>query len=125
MANNTGQKFGGRTKGTPNRTITEIRQNFQLLIENNLETLDSDLKELEPKDRIKEILDLSKFVLPTLKAMELSSNDNDFKKVTINLGSGIDPNAEVDYSQLSNEALLEIANATTKDPNADNGTDNN
>ena len=92
MANNTGQKFGGRTKGIPNRTTTEIRQNFQLLIENNLETLESDLKELEPKDRIKAILDLSKFVLPTLKAMELSSNDDDgFNRVTINLGSGINP----------------------------------
>ena len=91
MANNTGQKFGGRTKGIPNRTTTEIRQNFQLLIENNLETLESDLKELEPKDRIKAILDLSKFVLPTLKATELSSNDDDdgFNRITINLGSGI------------------------------------
>ena len=119
MANNTGQKFGGRTRGTPNRTTTEIRQNFQLIIENNLTTLENDIKELEPKDRIKAILDLSKFVLPTLKATELSTNDDDFKRVTINLGSGIDPNAEVDYSQLSNEALLEIANATAKDLNTE------
>ena len=90
MANNTGQKFGGRTKGTPNRNTDEIRQNFQLLIENNLTTLENDIKELEPKDRIKAILDLSKFVLPTLKAMELSSNDDDgFNRITINLGSGI------------------------------------
>jgi len=28
MANYTGQKFGGWTKGTPNRTTKEIRQNF-------------------------------------------------------------------------------------------------
>ena len=90
MANNTGQKFGGRTKGTPNRNTDEIRQNFQRLIENNLTTLENDIKELEPKDRIKAILDLSKFVLPTLKAMELSSNDDDgFNRITINLGSGI------------------------------------
>ena len=92
MANNTGQKFGGRTKGTPNRTTTEIRQNFQLLIENNLETLESDLKELEPKDRIKAILELSKFVLPTLRATELSTTtDNKFQPIMINLGSGINP----------------------------------
>ena len=92
MANNTGQKFGGRTKGTPNRTTTEIRQNFQLLIENNLETLESDLKELESKDRIKAILDLSKFVLPILRATELSTTtDNKFQPIMINLGSGINP----------------------------------
>jgi hypothetical protein len=92
MANNTGQKFGGRTKGTPNRTTTEIRQNFQLLIENNLETLESDLKELEPKDRIKAILELSKFVLPILRATELSTTtDNKFQPIMISLGSGINP----------------------------------
>ena len=92
MANNTGQKFGGRTKGTPNRSTTEIRQNFQLLIENNLETLESDLKELEPKDRIKAILELSKFVLPILRATELSTTiDNKFQPIMINLGSGINP----------------------------------
>ena len=92
MANNTGQKFGGRTKGTPNRNTEEIRQNFQLLIENNLETLESDLKELEPKDRIKAILELSKFVLPTLKSTELSTADaRNIRPIVISLGSGIDP----------------------------------
>lgn len=42
---------------------------------------------------------------------------------TINLGKGIDPNAEINYSKLSDSALLEITNATNKDAN--NGTDNN
>ena len=118
-------KTGGRKLGTRNKECSEIRNSFQELINGSLDKLKEDLESLEPKDRIKAVLDLSKFVLPTLKATELSTNDDDFKRVIINLGSGIDPNAEVDYSQLSNEALLEIANATTKDPNADNGTDNN
>ena len=92
MANNTGQKFGGRTKGTPNRTTTEIRQNFQLLIENNLTTLENDIKELEPKDRIKAILDLSKFVLLSIKAKELSTvDDRNIRPIVISLGSGINP----------------------------------
>lgn len=71
MSNTTGLKTGGRTKGTPNRTTTEIREQFQLLINNNLKTLQSDLKALEPKDRIKSIIELSKFVIPTLKAQDL------------------------------------------------------
>ena len=92
MANNIGQKFGGRNKGTPNRNTDEIRQNFQLLIENNLTTLENDIKELEPKDRIKAILDLSKFVLPTLKATELSTVDErNIRPIVISLGRGIDP----------------------------------
>lgn len=95
MANNTGQKFGGRTKGTPNRNTDEIRQNFQLLIENNLATLENDLKELEPKDRIRAILDLSKFILPTLKATELStSTDSRFQPILINFENDINPKLE-------------------------------
>jgi len=86
-------KTGGRKLGTRNKECSEIRNSFKELINGSLDKLKEDLENLEPKDRIKAILDLSKFVIPTLKAMELSSNDNDFKRVTINLGSGIDPNA--------------------------------
>ena len=73
MANTTGQKYGGRTKGTPNKETSEIRANFQSLINDNLEQMKEDLKALEPKDRIKAILDLSKFVIPTLKATEFTA----------------------------------------------------
>ena len=72
MANNTGQKFGGRTKGTSNKDTAEIRNSFQLLIENNLKQLEQDLKGLEPKDRVKAILELAKFVVPLLKSTELN-----------------------------------------------------
>jgi hypothetical protein len=86
-----GTKTGGRIKGTPNKTTAEIREQFQLLIENNLTALENDLKELEPKDRIKAILDLSKFVLPTLKATELSTIiDDGFNPVVIKFEFGDD-----------------------------------
>jgi hypothetical protein len=87
MANTTGQKFGGRTKGVPNRDTTEIRNSFQLLIENNLKQLEQDLKDLEPKDRVKAILDLSKFVIPLLKATEITdvSEKIGFTPITINI----------------------------------------
>jgi hypothetical protein len=78
------EKTGGRTKGTPNRTTNEIRERFQKLVDDNLEQLENDIKDLEPKERIKSILELSKFVLPTLKATELTtSNGNDFQPVQI------------------------------------------
>ena len=86
MANNTGQKFGGRTKGATNKDTAQIRANFQSLIESNLEQLEADLKQLKPFERIKVILELSKFVLPTLKATELSTtNENGFNPIVVQI----------------------------------------
>lgn len=74
----------GRPKGAVNKNTAQIRENFQSLIENNLEQLENDLKELKPFERIKIVLELSKFVLPTLKATELTtSTDNGFNPVQI------------------------------------------
>ena len=88
----TGIKTGGRKAGTPNRNTTEIREQFQSLINENLEQMNKDLKALEPKDRIKVIIDLAKFVLPTLKATELTTSiENGFAPIIINLGKGINP----------------------------------
>lgn len=75
----------GRPKGSANRNTTDIRNNFKLLIENNLDKLQSDLNQLEPRDRLKMMIDLSKFILPTLKAVELTTDfeQNNFKPITI------------------------------------------
>lgn len=76
-------------KGVPNRATSEVRKSFQLLVENNLERLQNDLDELEPKDRIKFILDMAKFILPTLQAVsvdDLRENEAEgFNVLTINL----------------------------------------
>lgn len=66
------QKTGGRAKGTPNKATAELRERFTSLLESNFDTIQSDLNTLEPKDRIKTILEISKFVIPTLKAVENS-----------------------------------------------------
>lgn len=47
-----------------------IRERFQSILTDNLEQLTKDLQELEPKDRIKVLLDISRLVLPTLKSVE-------------------------------------------------------
>jgi len=88
----TGVKTGGRTKGALNKTTVEIRERFNLLLDNNFDKLQSDIDLLEPKDRIKTILELAKFVVPTLRSTELTTdNDNNFKPIIINLGTGINP----------------------------------
>ncbi len=58
----------GRPKGTPNKVTTEIRERFTALVEDNLDQLNEDLKELDPPQRVKAILDLAKFVIPVMKA---------------------------------------------------------
>ena len=81
----------GTRKGVPNRINHEVRKSFQLLVENNLERLQSDLDELEPKDRIKIILEMAKFILPTLQAVSIDDLREDeaesFNVLTINLKS--------------------------------------
>lgn len=76
-------------KGIPNKATSEVRKAFQLLVENNLERLQNDLDELEPKDRIKFILDMARFILPTLQAVsvdDLRENEaQGFNVLTINL----------------------------------------
>ena len=69
-----GFKSGGRTKGVPNKVNSEIKEAFQLLIESNLEQLKYDIAELEPAQRIQALLQLSKFVVPNLKAVEQTFN---------------------------------------------------
>lgn len=85
-------KTGGRTKGTVNKTTAEIREHYQKLVSDNLEQLDSDLKSLEPLQRLKMVVELSKFIVPTLKATELTAGaENGFKPLVINLGTGMRP----------------------------------
>lgn len=77
-------------KGTPNRATDEVRENLKQLLEDNLATIQEDIKALEPKDRIKVLLELAKFVIPTLKATELTTKDNrkTIEVKIIDLGSG-------------------------------------
>ena len=81
------EKQGGRTKGSSNKATSKVRESFTSLLEDNLEQLKADFKELDPKDRIKLFLDLSKYVIPQLKQTEvklegsLDINDFDITKL--------------------------------------------
>lgn len=82
MAN--GFKTGGRKKGVENKVTTDIRDKFNQLLTENLETISDDLKSLNPKDRINILLQLSKFVIPQLKATEIISNtESESPKINI------------------------------------------
>jgi hypothetical protein len=84
MANNTGFKFGGRKLGVKNKDLTDVRAKFQLLIDNNIDALQSDLDCLKPLDRVRVIIDLAKFCIPTLKAIDcIDTNDKEREPVVI------------------------------------------
>ena len=74
-------------KGVPNRTTQQVRKAFQLLIDDNLEQMQSDLDALTPRDRLRFIIDLSKFILPQLQAVSIEDlrEKDEFKVITINL----------------------------------------
>ncbi len=81
-------------KGVPNKTTNEVRRAFQLLIENNLPKMQNDLDSLEPKDRIKFMLDMAKFILPQLQSISIDDlreqEAQGFNVLTINLKNGSD-----------------------------------
>ena len=60
----------GRKRGVPNKNTTGVKDNLQLLVNSNMLTLEKDLRLLTPKDRVRAIIDLCKFVVPTLKAVD-------------------------------------------------------
>ena len=77
---------GGRPVGSKNNATTEIRKKYLQLIENNFEQLETDLQTLKASERVKAIIELSKFILPTLKATEMSlSNETKFQAIEIEL----------------------------------------
>jgi hypothetical protein len=70
MANNTGKKFGGRQKGTVNKDTKKLRLAIQDILDKGVDTFQSDLDQLEPKDRLDILLKLMDFSLPKLQRIE-------------------------------------------------------
>ena len=87
----------GRPKGSVNKSSNEIRETFQLLLENNLEKLQEDLNELEPKDRIKLLLDLSNYILPKLRSIDLQSDIEE--TITIDFNESVGWNKTEDQEE--------------------------
>ncbi len=71
-----GNTLGGRKTGSKNKTTEELRNIFTDLLQNNIKTIQKDLDSLDPEERLKILLSLSKFVIPTLKATELTRGED-------------------------------------------------
>jgi len=69
--------------GKQNKTTEETRERFKELLEQNFDKIQEDLDQLAPDQRIKVLLDLAKFVLPTLRSTELKADGKDFPVLKI------------------------------------------
>ena len=80
-------KKGGRIAGTPNKITTEMRAQFQNLLECNFELIQSDLDMLKPLERINVLISIAKLVLPALQSIEYKTekSESNFTPLTITL----------------------------------------
>ena len=93
-------------EGVPNRATQQVRKAFQLLIDDNLEQMQSDLDALTPRDRLRFIIDLSKFILPQLQSISVDDlrekEVQGFNVLTINIKDNSDESNDRDDSNSGN-----------------------
>ena len=75
MANTTGKKYGGRTKGTPNKITNEIRKKLKNIVDNELDILEESIKHLDSKERLEILIKLIPYVVP--KVQTVSSKEGE------------------------------------------------
>ena len=84
----------GTRRGVPNKASSQVREAFKQLVESNLPQMQSDLDSLEPKERIKFMLDMAKLILPQLQSISIDDlrekEVQGFNVLTINLKNGSD-----------------------------------
>ncbi len=69
-------RLGGRAKGTPNKDNAVIKEWISQLISNNMEQMEQDLQELEPKERLSMLEKMMGYVVPKQAAIQAESNVN-------------------------------------------------
>lgn len=80
-----GAKYGGRKKGTPNKSTADVRAAIALIAQNNIEKVQAWLLEIDdPAKRVALFLDLCEYHIPKLARMEHTGEDGGPVQVVIN-----------------------------------------
>lgn len=58
------RNYGGRPKGTVNKSVEQIRKSLKDFIANNIETIQADFEKLNSKDRLNFLERILKHVMP-------------------------------------------------------------
>ena len=85
-------KSPGRPKGKPNKTTTEIREAYQMLLSKNIDNLDAwinQVAEKDPKGAVDLILKLSEYCVPRLARQEIVGKEGEdlFKNIRLKFGN--------------------------------------
>lgn len=103
-------KTGGRKRGTPNKTTSDLKEWITRLINDNVEQVTKDFKTLSPRDRILVLERLLPYVLPKQQAIAgIIQSDVNVKKEEVK--------PEIDFSSISDEDLDVIIGILTKAEN--------
>jgi hypothetical protein len=78
------QNRRGRKAGTPNKTTAQVREALHSLLTENLERMREDLNKMAPTMRVKLLLEMAKFVIPTYKAVDITSGGDAITGRSIN-----------------------------------------
>ena len=74
MANTSGNKYGGRKKGTPNRITKELRSLLKDVMYDEIGALQERLDALNPKERV-ELIKLMPYALPKVTSVSHTTNE--------------------------------------------------
>ena len=85
-------RIGGRTKGTPNKVSSTVKDWISQLIDDNRVQIEKDIKKLSPKDRLQMFEKLMQYVVPKQQSVR----------------------ADIDLSKLSETQLDLIVDELTK-----------
>ena len=75
MANTSGKKYGGRTKGTPNRVTKELRSLLKDIMYYEIEKIQEHMDSLNPKDRLELLIKLMPYALPKVISISHKTNE--------------------------------------------------
>ena len=70
-----GFKTGGREIGTPNKTTSELRKTLKHIVDDELQILQDNINELQPKERIDLLIKLLPYEMP--KVQTVSARDGE------------------------------------------------
>lgn len=86
-----GKKTGGRKAGTPNKASSEIKKVLTDFMTENMDDLQDCVSHMKAVDRFDAYMQIMKFVVPTMKAVEMTVDSKMLKTPVIIQLDGKDP----------------------------------
>lgn len=78
-------RIGGRSKGTPNKVTSTIKDWISQIIDDNREQVEKDLRKLSPKDRLQMFEKLMQYVIPKQQSVRADIDLSKLSETQIDL----------------------------------------